>query len=358
MNKPGASLHGQKVLVTGASGFIGRPLVAALCDLGAQVTVLGRTRHSRAGFPGTQVRFLLGDLGQAAGLAKAVQGQSVIFNLAYDFRASAGENLAGLENLLRAAEAEGRARIVHTSSIVVYDDWPAGTVTETSSMARPGGSPYRQAKIAMERRLLAGPLQAAILQPTIVYGPGSSLWTDGFAEALLSGNILLPEPEGLCQGVFVEDLVQGLLRAATLPDLGRERFILNGPAPFRWSELLQGYAQILGTGGVDFRPAAELAPAATLQDPGSDQGPSAAARVSAIARRIIGRERFEKLVRQIKRRLKPAGEMRPDAHLFALFVARGHCPATAAKGRLGYDPQFDLARGLAACADHLQRLKG
>ncbi|MFP3380520.1 hypothetical protein SB767_29820, partial [Bacillus sp. SIMBA_069] len=96
----------------------------------------------------------------------------------------------------------------------VYDDWPKGSVSESAPMDRPGGSPYRRAKIAMERRLMAGKLPAAILQPTIVWGAGSSLWTDGFAEALLAGAVLVPEPEGLCQGVYVEDVVQACLRAA------------------------------------------------------------------------------------------------------------------------------------------------
>src|SRR5690606_39281896 len=82
--------------------------------------------------------------------------------------------------------------------------------------------------------------------PTIVYGPGSALWTDGFATALLGGGVVLPEPAGLCNGVFVEDVVQACLKAATLPDLGRERFVISGPAPFPWSALLQGYVRALG----------------------------------------------------------------------------------------------------------------
>ena len=360
MAELGAGLRGRKVLVTGASGFIGRRLVAALCAAGAEVTALGRTRQG-ATVLGPQVRFVRGSLADPGIVASAVADHEVIFNLAYDFRQSAAANVANLEGLVQAAEAEGRARIIHTSSIVVYDDWPGGKLTEASTLVRPDGSPYRRAKIAMEARLMAGRLPAAILQPTIVWGPGSSLWTDGFAEALLAGGVVLPEPEGLCQGVYVEDVVQACLRAATLPDLGRERFIINGLQPFAWSALIGGYSAILGRGKVQFAPAATLAPAIPHgQEPDSDADdhPSVAARISALGRRVLGHARFEALVRTVRRRLSRGKEMRPDAHLYELMVAKGDCPPDMARARLGYLPDYDLAKGLAACRDHLQRMAG
>lgn len=353
-------LLSRKVLVTGGSGFIGRRLVAALVQAGAEVTALGRTRHSAAALSGVPVRFVQGSLADAAAVRAAVAGQDIIFNLAYDFRQSAAANVAAFETLVSAAEAEGRVRIVHASSIVVYDGWPGGTISESSSMDRPGGSPYRRAKIAMERRLMAGTRPAAILQPTIVWGAGSSLWTDGFTEALLAGGVLVPEPEGLCQGVYVADVVQACLRAATLPDLGQERFIVNGSEPFPWSALLKGYARHLGRGAVRFTPASDLAPSVahsqmTAADEG-DAAPSLAARISALGRGMLGHQRFEALVRLARRRLKGAGEMRPDAHLFELMVARGACPPDRARDRLGYSPAFDLAAGLADLAPYLRGL--
>lgn len=350
---PESGLRGRKVLVTGASGFIGRRLAAALCAAGAEVTAIGRTRRSALPLQGLPLRFIQAGLGDAAGVAAAVAGQEVIFSLAYDVRAPAEVNLGGFDTLIRAAEAQGAARIVHASSVVVYDGWPDGTLTEASPMERPGGGPYRQAKIAQEQRLMSGTLPALILQPTIVWGPGSSLWTDGLAEALLAGAILVPQPEGLCQGVFVDDVVQACLRAAALPDPGRERFIINGAAPFAWSALLSGYAALLGRGEVRFRPAAELAPVATE---GRGGGPGLAARVGAAGRALIGRDRFEALARHVRRRLRKGGEMRPDAHLFGLFTATGACPSDLAEARLGYRPAFGLAEGLAATAGHLRAL--
>ncbi len=350
-------LSGRRVFVTGASGFIGRRLVPALGRAGAEVTVLTRIRYAHDSMR-RAARVLTGDLEDRALLADALVNQDVLFNLAYDVRASGAKNLAALENLLSAAESASVGRIVHISSIVVYDAWPAQDCDETGAMDRSGGGYYRQAKIEMERRLMAGRLPAAILQPTIVYGPGSSLWTDGFATALLDGGIVLPEPEGICNGVFVDDVVQACLRAAALDDLGRERFVISGPAPFKWSELLDGYARLLGRGDILRIPIADIEAKLGPAPPENEErsSPSAAARISAIARRLIGRARFERLVRSMRRRVSRGRPLFPSHHLLAEYTGRGICRIDQARTRLGYDPAYDLDKGLAATADHLARL--
>lgn len=350
------ALGGRRVFVTGATGFIGRRLTAALVDAGAEVGVLTRSRPGLADLP-KGVRPVIGGMGDAVALTQALAGADVLFNLAYDVRATAAENLAGFDRLILAAEAAGVGRIVHLSSIVVHDAWPAADCTEAGTMDRPGGSAYRQAKIAMERRLMAGPLPAAILQPTIVYGSGSALWTDGFAAALLAGGVVLPEPEGLCNGVFVDDVVQACLSAAALPDLGRERFVISGPEPFAWSALLGGYARILGRGEVIRVPLAELrARLGPKPDESADLSPSAAARVSALLRRLIGHRRFEALVGAVRRRLRKDARLEPDHHLLEEFTGVGTCRIDHARARLGYAPAYDLDRGLAATEDHLRRM--
>ena len=348
-------LAGRRVVVTGATGFIGRRVVPALRASGAEVTVLARGAAS--GSVPAGVRWVTGDLGRRGDLDKALSGQEVLVHLAYDVRSSAAKNLAAFDLLIAAANAAGIGRIVHTSSIVVYDGWPDADLDESAPMLRAGGSPYRRAKIAMEERLMAGHLPALILEPTLVYGPGSALWTDLFAEWLASGRIVQPEPEGRCNAVYVDDLAQAVLRAAALPDPGRERFIISGAAPSAWTDLLTGYAKILGRGEIRHEPyatlAARLGPRPAETEPVPDT-PSLAARVSGVARQLMGRERFEGFVRAAKARLgSKGGDHYPDWHLLELFAGKGTCRIDHARARLGYTPAFGLAEGLAATAPYL-----
>jgi len=352
---PRRSIAGRRVFVTGATGFIGRRLVDALDHAGANVTILCRTRRGTTATRGSSARTVVGDLHDTALLDTSLHGQEIVFHLAYDGHASAAANLAAFDSVLTSSARAGVGRIVHTSSIVVYDGWPNADIDETGSMNRPGGSGYRRAKIEMEHRLMAGPIPAAILQPTIVYGPGSVFWTEQFIEWLGTGDVVLPTPEGHCSGVFVDDLVQALLRAATLPDLGRERFIVSGPEPFPWSRLLEGYARIAGSGGVRQVPVNELrSRLGTRPDEDHvDEAPSRMAAVHAAGRRMLGRERFERLVRLFRQRMAGGGGMFPDHHLLEVFSATGTCSIRHARERLGFEPEFDLMKGLAATESDL-----
>ena len=79
-------LSGQRVLVTGASGFVGRAVVARLLKDGADVSVL-----VRGAYKGADVTVHRGDLRNAGALGPALNGQDAVMHLAYDMRAGADE---------------------------------------------------------------------------------------------------------------------------------------------------------------------------------------------------------------------------------------------------------------------------
>lgn len=359
MNAAGSEhLNGKSVFVTGATGFIGKRLVPALLDSGAKVTALLRSRHGARALEAMGVHVVTGALADRGALETALRGQDVLFHLAYDMRAPAADNLEAFDALKQAAEAASVGRIIHISSIVVYDGWPQDDLTEDSLLSRTGGTPYSRAKMAMEQALIQGNCPVAILQPTLVYGPGSMLWTDRLADWMAAGSVVLPEPEGQCNAVFVDDLVQAMLRAAVLQGLGQERFIISG-TPFSWSDLLTGYAGIIGKGTVRHAPLADLAARLPQQEQGEiPDTPPLAARISAAARGWIGRERFEALVQMVKRRLPQQDEVYPDRYMLDLFSTTGQCRIDHARARLGYAPEYDLEAGLAATRDYLRARYG
>lgn len=345
----------RRVAVTGASGFIGRRLAAALVADGIEVTALSRGRMPRG--TGSNLRLIAGDLRDADSVARLLEGADTLYNLAYDVRASGADNLAGFDTLLAGAQAAGTRRIVHLSSVVVYDAWPDADCVETGAMTPRAPGSYRDTKIAMEDRLAGSGLSAAILQPTIVYGPGSRLWTDRLADALLLGEVVLPAPEGLCNGVHVDDLGQAC-RLAAAADAPGGRFIISGPAPFAWSDLLRGYAAILGRGSVRHVPVedllARLGPAPQTTSPAA---PSLPARLSRAARGRFGHDRVDALSRWLRARLRKGGTFWPDRHLVEEFSGTGSCHIDHARATLGYAPRHDLDSGLAATADYLKTLR-
>lgn len=353
-----SDLTGQRVVLTGATGFIGQRVLAALIASGAEVTALVRNSRGANLIANTSATSVVTALTDTPRISSLLADTDALIHLAYDVRDSGRENLRVFNALLDAAEEAKVGRIVHMSSIVVYDGWPTQDLDTESPIGSAGGSPYRRAKMDMEKRLMGSDLRAAILQPTLVYGAGSALWTDGLVSQLAHGGLVLPDPDGLCNAVYVDDLAQAVLRAIALPDLGRERFLISGSSPVSWTDLLTGYAASVG-GEILREPASTLAEALGPA-PQFNDAPSLAARVGAFGRRAIGNAAFDGLVSSAKKILgkHASGPMRPDHHLFGVYTATGTCRIDTARARLGYEPRYDLTAGLAAIAPYLEQRFG
>ncbi|NOE16286.1 NAD-dependent epimerase/dehydratase family protein, partial [Ruegeria sp. HKCCD4318-2] len=81
-------LGGTSVLVTGATGFIGKRLVPALLQIGARVTVVLRSRHGAATLKRMGARVVTGSMADRATMETVLRDQDVLFHLAYDMRAT------------------------------------------------------------------------------------------------------------------------------------------------------------------------------------------------------------------------------------------------------------------------------
>jgi nucleoside-diphosphate-sugar epimerase len=339
-----AGFVGKTVIVTGATGFIGRRLVVALLDLGAKVSVILRSGHGAKALKGQGVSVWTGALSYPSFVETALKENEILFHLAYDVRASGRDNMSAFSTLNSAIQASDLERVVHMSSMVVYDHWPDGVIDQKAAATRTGREDYRDTKIEMEEALLAGVKPVAILQPGIVYGPGSAMWTDAPREALRRGPVILPDPIGLCPAIHVDDVVQATLRAALVSDLAHERFILNGPGKPTWGDFFKVHISAIGEGAIEYRALDELeARLPPVNEPSSaSASPSMAARVSQVLRHVMGRSLFEAIVRAVTSRLASKGPIIPDRERLRLYSAKPDISDTYARKRLGYEPTFKL----------------
>ena len=357
-----AGLAGRAVLVTGGTGFIGARLVEKLVLQGAKVTVGVRNLKRAARIARFDVRLVPVELGGAGNVGDLVDGQEVAFSLAYDFKRSGADNVALHVEFADACERHGVRRYVHLSSIAVYDDWPSGTLDERSPRNAPG-SEYKIAKRAIEldlaRRAAAGTLSPAILQPTIVYGPFSTQWTDRFVECVRDGVVELPRDGlGNCNGVYVDDVVDALIAAAVRPHAGDATWIISGARPFDWVVLIGGCAEALGRtlayGDAPARVRSRIG--AIMNDPLSIAKWRPAHRMLAFLRNRLGEEWVERLrVRVVALRARRGPSLyRPSDDDPSLYLASGVCSIEKAGRELNFAPAFEIDEGMRRTRDYIR----
>jgi nucleoside-diphosphate-sugar epimerase len=131
----------------------------------------------------------------------------------------------------------------------------AGLVSETT----PGTPPlnnYARAKLACEeltRDYLRDGGDAVILRPSCVFGPGDEQWAGRLARLLRARRIgdLGPDGDGICNLVYVDDLVEAIMCAISIQGASGETFNVSGPEALTWNEFLIRYARAIGTTPVE-----------------------------------------------------------------------------------------------------------
>ena len=366
-----ATVAGLTVAVTGATGFIGGRLVEMLAAEGAEVTCFVRgtnttTRMHRAGARVTRL-----DLADAGAVSAALRSTDVVFHLAYDWN-NTEWNFQALNSLIDACLANG-TRLVFASSFVVYDLPDSGDVSEATAPT-PAGDGYSHVKLQLEGTVLRAceerGLAASVLQPTIVYGPFCNPWTKNPAEQLRFGTVVLPgRGEGLCNAVYVDDVVSAMLLAATRPKAVGQRYLVSGPGPITWGMFYEGMAQAIGAKPPQYWPVAKIrerAQAGRLK--------KIAANPQAVIRRVANIGPVRKLVKlglrfaphglrqEAQARLFGAGDRRPGhVHVPSLghlqfLEGRTVIRTDKAERELGFKPAFDFKAGMVPTAKYLKSL--
>lgn len=252
--KETAALKGKKVLVTGGTGFIGGRLIECLvrdCEADVRVLVRNFTRIPRiARFP---LETIHGDVTDLETVIKAVDGCEIVFHCAYGNRGTPAQqksvNVEGTENVLKAALAGNVKRVVHISTLSVYGQ-TADDELDESAPRKYSQEVYGDSKLDAERIVFSYfrefGLPVTVIQPTVVYGPLAPAWTVGPLNRLKSGRmILVDNGQGLCNAVYINNVIQALILAAVKESAIGQAFLISGEKPVTWKDFFEGYEQIL-----------------------------------------------------------------------------------------------------------------
>jgi dihydroflavonol-4-reductase len=233
-----------RALVTGATGKIGNAVARQLAARGDEVVALVRDPEKARGLLPENIELARGDVTDPASLRAAADGVDGVFNCMGLFEQWFADvaifdrvNALGAKYVVAAARAADAGRVVHTSTIDVFDAPRDGTVSEDVVAQRPKATPYERSKQLAERLVLEEAergIEVVITNPASVYGPGPWQGTglDRAIRDAIRGRLPAVPPGGMTL-VLADDVAAGHLAAF---DRGRpgERYILaDGYASLR-----------------------------------------------------------------------------------------------------------------------------
>lgn len=213
-----------ELVVTGSAGFLGGAVAEALRAQGHSVR-------------GLDIRDadIVADIDSPGAWQEQVRGDVVIHTAAAVGMPSDAAhfwriNTLGTRHVLDAAIRNGVRRFVLFSSVTVFGNGFPDQVTEDYP-TRATGVPYADSKIAAEHLCLDSQIrqgiEVTIVRPGDVYGPGSRPWTLLPIEMIRSRRVAVPRT-GIHSPVYVSDVVDGVLKAATTPQAAGQIITLSG----------------------------------------------------------------------------------------------------------------------------------
>jgi dihydroflavonol-4-reductase len=281
-----------RVLVTGATGFIGSHVVRALLARGDEVRVTVRGTSRRDALAGLDVERVVADITDRAAMPRAAKGIERAFHVAgsTNLRLSAEQllrvNAEGTRTVLDACLAAGVQRVVHVSSVAAIGPArPGGAVDERHVRGGPLGIPYADAKHAAEveaLRVAAHGLDVVVANPAHVLGRGDERRSSTEVVRRFLLRRIPAYVDGAICIVDVEDVAAGLLLCDEKGVAG-ERYIL-GTRNYTWQRLFGELQRISGVEGpavrLPVRVALALAEAAA-RTPGPTPATTAEIRAAA-----------------------------------------------------------------------------
>lgn len=252
-----------KVLITGATGFIGNHVTRLCLERGDEVRVMVMPGEDRSPLDGMEVEFVEGNLLEPASLDQAVQGVDRLYHLAALFAIWTRDpdlhykiNVDGARAMMAAAMQAGVEKIVYTSSIAALGIPGGGRLAteETPFNCWPWASEYILSKFISHhvvKGMVVDGLPATIVMPGLPFGPGdrAPTPTGSMIIGTLKGKMKHYWDGGVCP-VDVRDVAAGHVLAMEKGRIGQDYILANTEANMSNREFLQLIGRVGGVDGV------------------------------------------------------------------------------------------------------------
>jgi nucleoside-diphosphate-sugar epimerase len=188
------------------------------------------------------------DATDEAALKTQLEGCEVLFHCVVGQRDTI---LRSVKAAYRAAAGAGVRRLVYLSSGVVHGHDPAPGTNDDSKLVARQSINYNVSKVMAEhllRRLRTdGAIEVVTLRPVIVFGPRSQYFTIQIAMDLLSGRAyLVDDGVGICNTVYVDNLVYAMWQASITEKARNQDFIITDGEKVTWRDLYSAVAEAVG----------------------------------------------------------------------------------------------------------------